>query len=110
VVIYSTDPSAAANDLSGNYARTLNGSVASWTKVAPGVYSVFNPGGAPGTNLTVFVFNPTGFTIKMPVQPASDGTPITSAQESFTNGATPEYTWQIVNSGYGTALRTFVKQ
>ena len=110
VVVYSTDPSAAANDLSGNYARTSNGSIARWTKIAPGVYSVFNPGGAPGTNLTVIVFNQTGFNIKIPVQPASDGSPITSDAEVYNNTTPASYTWRIVNQGYGTALRTFVKQ
>lgn len=110
VVVYATDPDAAARDLSGNYARTSNGSVAVWTKVAPGVYAVFNPGGAPGTNLTVYVFNSSGYNIKIPVQPASDGTPFTSAQETFSPGPPATYTWQLLNPGYGTALRTFVKQ
>lgn len=110
VVVYATDASAASNDLSGNYARTLNGQIARWTKLAPGVYSVFNPGGAAGTNLTVIVFNSTGFSIKIPSQPASDGSPITSAQEVYNNTTPASYTWQILNQGYGPGLRTFVKQ
>jgi len=110
VVIYSTDASAAANDLSGNYARTSNGSVATWTKLAPGVYKVFNPGGAPGTNVTVIAINPTGFTIKIPVQPIGDGTPFSSTDEVYTNSVPAKYSWKIVNQGYGTALRNFVKQ
>ena len=110
VVVYSTDASAAANDLSGNYARTSNGQIATWTKIAPGVYTVFNPGGAIGTNVTIIAINPTGFTIKIPTQPISEGgTPITSSDESYTNSVPPTYTWKIVNSGYGTALRTFTK-
>jgi hypothetical protein len=110
VVVYSTDASAAANDLSGDYARSTNGSIASWTKIAPGVYTVFNPGGAPGTNVTIIAINPTGFTIKIPVQPIGEGgTPITSSDEVYTNSDPPKYTWKIVNSGYGTALRTFTK-
>ena len=64
VAVYSTDASAAANDFSGSYARSTNGSLAVWTKKAPGVYSVFNPGGAPGTNLTVIVFNPQEILLK----------------------------------------------
>jgi hypothetical protein len=110
VVIYSTDASAAANDLSGNYARTSNGSVSTWTKLAPGVYKVFNPGGAPGTNVTVIAINPTGFTIKIPVQPIGDGTPMSSSDELYTNSVPATYSWKIVNQGYGTALRTFIKQ
>jgi hypothetical protein len=110
VVVYSTDASAADNDLSGNYARNTNGSVAVWTKIAPGVYTVFNPGGAPGTNLTVVAINPTGFSIDIPEQQASDGSVTSSAQESYTNGSPATYSWQILNPGYGTALRTFTKQ
>ena len=110
VVVYTTAADAAANDLSGNYARTNNGSVATWTKIAPGVYTVFNPGGAPGTNLTVVAINPSGFNISIPEQLASDGSPTSSSNESYTNSNPPMYTWKIVNPGYGTALRTFIKQ
>jgi hypothetical protein len=111
VAVYSTDATAAANDLSGNYARTTNASVASWTKIAPGVYKVFNPGGAPGTNLTVILFNPTGLTIKIPPQVGADGNTTTSSTETYTlTPAPPKYSMVIVNPGYGTALRTFVKQ
>ncbi|MEO8887017.1 MAG: DUF5011 domain-containing protein [Mucilaginibacter sp.] len=113
VVVYSTDATATGNDFSGNYARTTNGSVAVWTKVAPGVYSVFNPGGAPGTNLTVIVFNQTGYSIKIPSQIAG-GSPTSSLSESTTPGTTPgtisKYSMEIVNPGYGTAVRNFVKQ
>ena len=110
VVIYTTAADAAANDLSGNYARTNNGSVATWTKIAPGVYTVFNPGGAPGTNLTVVAINPSGFNISILEQFACDGSPTSSSNESYTNSNPPMYTWKIVNPGYGTGLRTFVKQ
>ena len=111
VVVYSTAPDAAANDFSGNYARTTNGSVATWTKIAPGVYSVFNPGGAPGTSLTVIVFNSAGLTIDIPAQITNDGNTTSSTDEVYDSGATPpRYSWKIVNPGYGTALRTFVKQ
>ena len=110
VAVYSTDASAAANDFSGSYARSTNGSLAVWTKKAPGVYSVFNPGGSPGTNLTVIVFNPTGNTIKIPVQLANDGNITTSSNESYTPGNPSTYTWKMVSPGYGTAVRNFTKQ
>lgn len=110
------DATAAANDFSGNYARTTNQSVAVWTKVAPGLYSVFNPGGAPGTNLTIHVFNPTGNTIIVPSQVSSDGS-ITAATNAaggpeitYIPGTPASYAWKIVNAGYGTAVRTFKKQ
>lgn len=111
VTVYNTDAGAAAQDLSGNYARTSNGSVATWTKIAPGVYTVFNPGGAPGTNVTVVAINPTGNTIKIPVQLIGPNNPFSSSSETYTpSPAPPRYTWTIVNSGYGTSARTFVKQ
>jgi hypothetical protein len=110
------DATAAANDFSGNYARTTNQSVAVWTKVAPGLYSVFNPGGAPGTNLTIHVFNPTGNTIIVPSQVSSDGS-ITAATNAaggpeitYIPGTPASYAWKIVIAGYGTATRTFKKQ
>lgn len=108
VVVSDISPAAAANDLSGDYARSTNGSIAEWTRVAPGVYSVFNPGGAPGTNLTVIVFNPTVSRIYIPEQVSSDGSITSSSSETF-NGSTT-YTWIILNPGYGTGTRTFVKQ
>jgi len=110
VAVYSTSADAASHDLSGDYARTSNGSIASWTKIAPGVYKVFNPGGAPGTNLTVIVFNPTGYQIFIPEQVASDGSVTSSTNESYTNSTPPQYSWKIVNPGYGSGQRTFVKQ
>lgn len=116
VVVYSTDAVAAANDFSGNYARTSNGSVATWTKIAPGVYTVFNPGGAPGTNLTIVAFNPTGFIINVPDQPDSGGTRTSMTNAAggsdvvYTPGPPATYAWHVVNPGYGPALRTFVKQ
>jgi len=109
VAVYDTKPDAVANDFSGSYARTSNGQVAVWTKIAPGVYSVVNPGGAVGATLSVVVFNQTGSTIKIPQQNASDGTSTTSANESY-NPATSTYSWVIVNPGYGGSLRTFIKQ
>ncbi|MEP7377261.1 MAG: immunoglobulin-like domain-containing protein [Chitinophagaceae bacterium] len=110
VSVYSTDASAAANDFSGSYARNTNGSLAVWTKKAPGVYSVFNPGGAPGTNLTAIVFNPTGNVIKMPSQQTNDGNITTTSNEVYTPGSPSKYDWKIVSPGYGTALRSFTKQ
>ena len=109
VVIYSTESSAAANDLSGTYIRTT-GVPSTWTKIAPGVYTVLNPGGAAGVNLTVVAFNQTGYTIHIPEQTIGDGSTMTSAQEVYSPGPPATYTWQILNSGYGTGLRTFVKQ
>ena len=109
VAVYDTKPDAVANDFSGSYARSTNGQLAVWTKLAPGVYSVMNPGGAVGATLTVIVFNQTGSTIQIPQQIANDGTPTSSTNETY-NIATSSYSWKIVNPGYGGSLRTFTKQ
>jgi hypothetical protein len=112
VVVYSTDAGAAAHDYSGTYLRASTGAVATWTKKAPGVYFVDNPGGAVGVNLQVIVFNQTGNTIFIPQQTAG-GNPTSSSQESTTpgpNGTITAYSMEIINPGYGTSVRSFVKQ
>ncbi|RYU91393.1 DUF5011 domain-containing protein [Mucilaginibacter terrigena] len=112
VVVYDTDAGAAAHDYSGNYARNTNGSVVEVTKIAPGVYSVFNPGGAPGTDLTVIAFNDTGTDFYIPQQNASDGSPTSSSQETSVpapGGKLAGFNWVIINPTYGPALRIFSK-
>jgi hypothetical protein len=110
VAVYSTDDVAASNDLSGTYVRTSNNVSSTWTRIAPGVYTVVNPGGAPGFTTTVIVFNSTGFTIHIPSQTIDDGSTMTSSDEVYTANAPVKYVWKILNPAYGTALRTFVKQ
>ena len=111
VVVYDTDAGAAAQDLTGNWARTSNGSVAVFTKLAPGVYVVSNPGGAPGTNVTVAAINPSVNVLKIPTQLIAIGNPFGSTGESLSYAADPKtFTWAIVNGGYGPAPRIFNKQ
>jgi hypothetical protein len=111
VAVYSTDATATANDFSGTYLRAATGVNSFWTKLAPGVYRVDNPGGAAsGASLTVIVFNPTGLTVNAPSQIASDGNVSSTQNEVYTLTPTPQYTWRFNNPGYGTGSRTFVKQ
>ena len=114
VAVYSTDASAEANDLSGTYLRELTGLTSTWTKLAPGVYKVVNPGGAgAGTALTVIVFNNTGLTIKIPPQVSNDGNISTSSNETYTNATATSpatFTWKFLNPGYGAGFRIFIKQ
>jgi hypothetical protein len=110
VVVIGNDVSK--NNFSGSYARDTNSSLAIWTKTANGVYSVSNPGGAPGTDLTVVVVNYSGNKITIPYQIGSDGSINSSAQESTTpgpNGTLLGYSMEIVNGGYGTQVRNFAK-
>ena len=114
IVVYSTDVTAASNDFSGTYLRAATGASATWTKLAPGVYLVDNPGGAVGVNLQVILFNATGNTIKIPSQIAGGNTTSSSTETPNPNLAVPGtllgYSMIILNPGYGTGLRTFVKQ
>lgn len=109
VVVFEATPDVAAVDLSGNYARNTNGSLAVFTKIAPGVYSVSNPGGAPGTNLIVIAFHLSPTSVAIPEQVSNDGS-ITSSTGNAYNPATKTLVWTIRNPGYGTAARTFTKQ
>lgn len=108
VIVADTKADAIANDFSGTYRRSTNGALSVWTKVGAGVYSVVDPGGA-NSSLSVFVLNPTANQVLIPEQLASDGSLTSSANESY-NPVNGELKWVIVNPGYGTALRTFVKQ
>lgn len=111
VVVYTTSPEAAANDFSGTYLRPATGVTSTWTKIAPGVYVVQNPGGAAaGTDLIVVAINPSGLTITIPTQRASDGSISSSRNEVYINSNPPTYKWVFLNPTYGTGLRTFVKQ
>lgn len=111
VAVYNTDAGAAAQDLTGNWARTSNGSVATFTRIAPGVYTVFNPGGAPGTNVTVLVLNATVNSLRIPTQLIGIGNSFGSTAETLDPAGTPPtFTWTIVNPGYATSARTFNKQ
>lgn len=111
VVVYSTDATAAANDLSGDYVRSANGVIATWTKLAPGVYFIANPGGAAsGADLKVIAFNSTGFNVVIPSQISSDGNTSSSTNFTYTGGNAPSYSLVFNNPGYGPSVRTFVKQ
>jgi len=109
VVVYDTKADAVANDFSGNYLRAATGTITKWTKLAPGAYLVNNPGvAAAGTTVNVIAINPTGNTIDIPQQNTDSG-PWGSNTESK-DLITGNYSWAVENPGYGTAVRTFVKQ
>jgi hypothetical protein len=111
VVVYATDPDAAAHDLSGSYLRAATGELAIWTKIAPGVYIIQNPGGAAaGEDLFVAAINHSDFTISIPTQHATDGTVSSSSDEVYTDANPAKYEWKFLNPNYGTQLRTFEKQ
>jgi hypothetical protein len=104
----------ANNDLSGSYLREATGTTTTWTKKAPGVYEVDNPGGAvTGYGLKVIAVNYEGNKITIPrqlgVDPDDSPIEVDSRAEAYTP-ETSSYTWVFLASGYGTGARTFVKQ
>jgi hypothetical protein len=110
VVVIGNDVSA--NNYSGTYARHVsgapNGQTSTWTKIANGVYTVVNPGGATGVTATAV--NYTGTKIAIPQQETAAGTFSSTDGVYYPNAVPPYFEWKIVNPGYGTALRTFIKQ
>lgn len=114
VVVIGSD--VTANDFSGTYLRAATGVSSIWKKTATGIYEVENPGGAAsGKGYKVIVVNYQGNKIKMPkqiaVDPGSGSGTVSSTTETYNAAATPvSYSWVFLAGGYGTALRTFVKQ
>ena len=120
VVVIGKD--VAANDYSGTYMRfnadgTPFGVSSTWTKKAPGVYEVDNPGGAAsGVGYKVIVVNYQGNKIKMPRQLAVDPDDettkeVSTTSETYTATSVPaKYSWVFLAGGYGTATRYFQKQ
>ena len=95
-------------DRSGVYKREATGVNAVITKVANGVYRVKNPGGAGvGENLVVYFVETALNAYIAPAQPtAEDGTAAVTNITFTPTGAT----WNVINSGYGSQQRVFVKQ
>lgn len=108
----ASDPVASTNDFSGTYLRAATGVTSTWTKIATGVYTVENAGGAVSGvgNLTIVV-NYAGNTISMPSQddPYYGGT-VSTTGAVYTVGSPSQYSWVFNAPGYGTSKRTFVKQ
>jgi hypothetical protein len=103
-------PQTAAIDLSGQYKRNAGAlGVSTVTKLGPGFYQTDNVGGVatPGPATTVKFYHYEGNKLGVPAQ-LVNGSEFSA--ESATVKVGIEYSWVVINSGYGTALRTFVKQ
>lgn len=94
-------------DYSGTYLREATGVNCFVQKVAPGVYKVTNPGGAAaGADVVVYYVETALNTFICPQQPTTAG-PFGVIEIAFTGTGS---SWKVQNSGYGTGVRTFVKQ
>lgn len=93
-------------DRSGTYNRPATGVDCFVKKVGNGIYEVTNPGGAAAGVDVVVYFVETGLnTFVCPPQPTTAGT-FSVIEIVFTDSGS---SWKAVNTGYGTATRTFVK-
>lgn len=102
-------PEAAAIDLSGQYQRNAGAlGVSTVIRLEPGLYQTNNIGGigAPGPATTVNFFHPTVNNLVVPPQNVL-GNEFAAVDATVIPGTS--YSWSVVNPGYGTVLRTFVK-
>lgn len=108
-VVVMSNSIPASRDFSGTYDRKGFAQTSTWTKVGTGIYKVKNPGGAVLAD-EVTAVNYSGNLIAIPLQMTSVG-PFSSKNGTYDPEAVPpQYTWTIVNAGYGTAARTFIKR
>lgn len=93
-------------DYSGNYVRS-NGQICVITKIDNGVYQLNNPGGAPGADdVIIYMVEAGPGTFVAPAQPSVVGSFALVGIKIIG----PVASWTVDNAGYGTQVRTFVKQ
>lgn len=99
-------------DYSGTYLRTATGINAFVSKVDNGLYLVQNPGGAGvGANTTIYFGEIAPNTFIAPTQVTQEGEmEVTDINFTLSDNSPTGATWRVLNVGYGTGLRTFVKQ
>jgi hypothetical protein len=91
----------------GVYLRTATGVNCFITKIAAGVYEVKNPAGFGGSPNTIVYMVETALNIyTCPPQPTDFGT-MSVININFTATGV---TWNVINPGFGTGTRTFLKQ
>lgn len=91
----------------GNYLRTATGVLCFITKLADGLYEVKNPAGFSGSaNTIVYMVETAPNVYSCPPQPTDFGS-MSVINISFTATGV---TWNVVNPGFGTATRIFIKQ
>jgi hypothetical protein len=110
VLVTPVDP---AVDLSGTYARTSNGQTVTVTKRGTGLYTTDNVGGV--ANNPAFIFDVyfgqiSDTEIQVPVQPSGLGGDIYCDNGTLDLNIPITYSYVVHGTGFGTAVRTFVKQ
>lgn len=103
-------PEAAAMDISGSYQRNAGAKgIATVTKTAfPGLYINDNPGGIAAAGIDIYMFQTDVNVVSAPSQNSSVGE--FACTDGVYDGTNKLFKWVCVNGGYGTAVRTFIKQ
>jgi Domain of unknown function (DUF5011) len=92
----------------GTYLRTATGENCYITRIAEGVYELKNPAGFSGSRDTkVYMVETTLNVYSCPPQPTADFGTMSVINISFNATGV---TWNVVNPGFGTGTRTFIKQ
>lgn len=102
-------PDVEGIDMSGKYRRTAGAmGVSTVTKISDNFYMTDNVGGvaSPGPATTVRFYHYQGNKLGVPPQLVA-GSLFTADMSTVDIGVS--YSWRVINSGYGTALRKFVK-
>lgn len=92
----------------GTYLRTATGENCFITRIAEGVYELKNPAGFSGSRDTKVYMVETALNVySCPPQPTADFGTMSVINISFNATGV---TWNVVNPGFGTGTRTFIKQ
>ncbi|MBC7885723.1 MAG: DUF5011 domain-containing protein [Saprospiraceae bacterium] len=103
-------PSVEGKDISGQYKRNAGAlGVSTVTKISDNFYYSNNVGGVavPDPSLGVYFYHYDTGLLDVPFQ-RTPGNAFECLNETITEGE--KYSWVVINSGYGAALRTFIKQ
>ena len=104
------DPAVAGTDISGAYRRNAgeNG-ISNVSKISGNLYYTDNIGGVATTNsgLGVYFYHYAKGKLGVPFQ-LTPGNSFSATNGNIVEGT--QYSWVVINPGYGTAVRTFIKQ
>jgi len=102
-------PYAASTDITGSYKRTAGSQgISDVKKIKNGLYTASNVGGTtPDIAVPVTFYHFDGDKLGVPPQVVNNSL---FSCDNATVQVGISYKWVVINSGYGTALRTFIKQ
>jgi hypothetical protein len=104
------DPAVAGTDISGTYKRNAGEmGISNVTKVSGNLYHTDNIGGVaiPNAGLGVYFYHYAKGKLGVPFQ-LTPGNSFEASNGAIVEGT--QYSWSVINAGYGTAVRTFIKQ